>query len=52
MSGFLKKLNNIANDTNSYLRKIFSSQKSNSYLLKPMKYGIFSGGKRLDLQSL
>ena len=46
MSGFLKKLNNIANDTNSYLKKIFSSQKSNSYLLKPMKYGIFSGGKR------
>ena len=46
MSKFQKKLNIIANSTNSYLKSFFSKQKKNSYLLKPMKYGIFSGGKR------
>ena len=46
MSIFSKKLNTIANDTNSYLKKFFSKQKSNSKLLLPMKYGVFSGGKR------
>ena len=46
MSIFIKKLNSTANDTNSYLKKIFLKQEKNSYLLKPMKYGIFSGGKR------
>ena len=46
MSVFSSKLNNIANSTNSYLKNVFLKQKSNSYLLKPMKYGIFSGGKR------
>ena len=46
MSVFSSKLNTIANDTNFYLINFFSKQKKNSYLLKPMKYGIFSGGKR------
>jgi len=46
MSVFSSKLNTIANSTNSYLKSFFSKQKKNSYLLKPMKYGIFSGGKR------
>jgi len=46
MIGFSKSLNKIANNTNSYLKSFFSKQKSNSYLLKPMKYGVFSGGKR------
>ena len=46
MSLFLNKLNTIANSTNLYLRKFFSKQKKNSFLLKPMKYGVFSGGKR------
>ena len=46
MSIFSRKLNSIANDTNSYLKKFFSKQKSNSRLLLPMKYGVFSGGKR------
>ena len=41
-----KKLNSIANNTNAYLKSFFLKQKSNSYLLKPMKYGVFSGGKR------
>tara|TARA_B110000438_G_scaffold272354_1_gene290968 strand:- start:2047 stop:2931 length:885 start_codon:yes stop_codon:yes gene_type:complete len=43
---FPKKLNTIANNTNTYLKSYFSKQKSNSYLLQPMKYGVFSGGKR------
>ena len=46
MSTFSKKLNIIANNTNSYLRNFFVKQKNNSYLLTPMKYGVFSGGKR------
>ena len=46
MSIFSAKLNTIANNTNSYLKSFFLKQKNNSYLLKPMKYGIFSGGKR------
>ena len=46
MSVFSTKLNTIANNTNSYLKSFFLKQKNNSYLLQPMKYGIFSGGKR------
>ena len=46
MSAFSTNLNNIANNTNSYLMSFFSKQENNSYLLKPMKYGVFSGGKR------
>jgi len=46
MSIFSKKLNFIAKNTNLYLRNFFYKKKNSSYLLKPMKYGIFSGGKR------
>jgi len=46
MSAFSSKLNTIANGTNSYLKSFFSKQKKNSFLLEPMKYGVFSGGKR------
>ena len=46
MSIFSGRLNSIAHSTNSYLKSFFSKQKSNSYLLWPMRYGIFSGGKR------
>ena len=46
MSVFSSKLNTIANGTNSYLKSFFSKQKKNSFLLEPMKYGVFSGGKR------
>ena len=46
MLTYSKKLNKIANSTNSYLKHLFSKQKGGSYLLHPMKYGIFSGGKR------
>ena len=46
MKDFSKKLNVIAKDTNIYLKKIFLKQNKYKYLIKPMKYGIFSGGKR------
>jgi len=46
MSVFSTKLNTIANNINSYLKNFFLRQKKNSYLLRPMKYGVFSGGKR------
>ena len=46
MTVFLNKLNTIANSTNAYLKSVFLKQKKNSYLLQPMKYGVFSGGKR------
>ena len=46
MAAFTRKLNIIAKNKNSYLKSFFFRQRSNSYLLRPMKYGIFSGGKR------
>ena len=46
MQEFLNNLNVIASDTNSYLKKIFLRKNKYTYLLKPMQYGVFSGGKR------
>ena len=46
MKHFSKKLNIIANDTNKYLKKFFLKRNNYSYLVKPMRYAIFSGGKR------
>ena len=46
MSNFSLKLNSIAKDTDQYLKKVFLKQTSHSNLIKPMKYGVFSGGKR------
>jgi len=46
MEEFPKKLNIIAKDTNIYLKKIFLNKKKYEYLIQPMKYGVFSGGKR------
>ena len=46
MVNFSGKLNNIAQNTDSYLKIFFSKQNSSSHLIKSMKYGIFSGGKR------
>ena len=46
MSTFHSRLNIIAKNTNSYLKNYFSRQETNSYLLHPIKYGVFSGGKR------
>ena len=46
MKNFLRKLNLNARKTDIYLKKIFLHQKKYSYLIKPMKYGVFSGGKK------
>jgi len=39
-------LNSIADDTNKYLKKLLLRESRYSYLINPMKYGVFSGGKR------
>ena len=41
-----KKLNKIAKDTNSFLKRFIKRQKK-SELIIPMKYGLFSGGKKI-----
>ena len=46
MKKFFKKLDNIAKDTNIFLAKLFLKKNKRSNLLDPMKYGVFSGGKR------
>ena len=46
MLNFSNKLNIIARNTDLYLKSIFLRQRSSSKLIKPMKYGLFSGGKR------
>ena len=46
MSNFSRKLSKVAGDTNAYLKSFFLKQDSHSFLIKPMKYGLFSGGKR------
>ena len=46
MSTFHSRLNIIAKNTNSYLKSYFARQETDSYLLQPIKYGVFSGGKR------
>jgi len=43
---FLKKLDDIAKDTNIYLAKLFPKKNNKSNLFLSMKYGVFSGGKR------
>ena len=46
MLDFSSKLNTIAKNTDNYLKSVFSKQSDYSYLIKPMKYGVLSGGKR------
>jgi len=46
MQIYSNKLNLIAKNTDLYLKSIFLRQKNKSRLIKPMKYGLFSGGKR------
>ena len=46
MKSFLKELNINAKNTERFLKIFFSKQKLYSDLIKPMKYGLFSGGKR------
>ena len=46
MKNFYKKLNDIAKDTNIFLARLLSKKNNKSRLALPMKYGVFSGGKR------
>ena len=46
MSGFESKIKKIAKITDRYLYSYLKKQNTKSYLIKPMKYGLFSGGKR------
>tara|TARA_B100001123_G_scaffold401302_1_gene487868 strand:- start:845 stop:1729 length:885 start_codon:yes stop_codon:yes gene_type:complete len=46
MANFSGKLNKIARSTDSYLKSVLVKQDKNSFLLKPMKYSLLSGGKR------
>ena len=41
-----KKLNKIAQDTNLFIKRFIKRQKK-SELIIPMKYGLFSGGKKI-----
>ena len=41
-----KELNKIAKDTTLFLKKFIKKQKK-SNLIIPMKYGLFSGGKKI-----
>ena len=42
-----KELNKIAKDTNNFLKRFIIKQ-NKSDLIIPMKYGLFSGGKKSD----
>jgi len=46
MMNFSHKLKTVAKNTDTYLRNIFLKQGGSSFLIKPMKYSVFSGGKR------
>ena len=46
MINFSHKLKTVAKNTDTYLRNIFLKQGGSSFLIKPMKYSVFSGGKR------
>ena len=42
----INKLKKVAKDINDHLKKIIDTQRK-TYLIKPMKYGLFSGGKKI-----
>ena len=46
MKNFSNKLSDIARSTDFYLKDFFLKKSNNSKLIEPMKYGVFSGGKR------
>ena len=46
MQKFSDKMRVVAKDTNICLNKFFLKKNNYSHLIKPMKYGVFSGGKR------
>ena len=43
------QLNKIAKDTNFFLKN-FINKPNNTKLISAMKYGLFPGGKKLDLK--
>ena len=45
MSGFQNKIRQVAKDTDKYLHQYLKNQDAKAYLLKPMKYCLFPGGK-------
>ena len=45
----INKFNKIARDINMFLKKYLKKQKY-SGLIYPMNYGLFPGGKKLDLR--
>ncbi len=47
MLNISNKIKKIGKNTDLYLKNVFLRQNINSYLIKPMKYSVFSGGKRL-----
>jgi len=47
MLNISNKIKKIGKNTDLYLKNVFLRQNTNSYLIKPMKYSVFSGGKRL-----
>ena len=46
MQNFSNRMSVIASDINNCLEKILEKKNNNSHLIRPMKYSIFSGGKR------
>ena len=46
MKTFTQKLGKIAKDTDLYLKNFFSKNNNYQHLIKPMRYSVFSGGKR------
>ena len=46
MPKFQNKIRQIAKHTDKYLHQYFIKRDDKSYLLKPMRYGLFSSGKR------
>ena len=46
MDNFVSQLNINARNTEKFLKNFFSKQRIYSDLISPMKYGLFSGGKR------
>ena len=48
MPYFKKNLNKIAKDTDKCLKYFFSKLSSDAHLANPMKYSLFSGGKKFQ----
>ena len=47
MKNFSKQLKFNAKNTEKFLKYFFSKQEKYSFLIKPMKYGLLPGGKKI-----